>query len=382
MKRPYAFLFPLAAILGTFGVGHWILYGRGYLQSYTGQGHALVQIQGFLACFAFGFLFTMIPRRTQTAPPRAAEVVLSGTLLSIGAVGALLEKWLVSELAFLFALGVLLRFLRGRSGGEANDGSGAGSFVLVRAGLFCGIAGAILVALAAVSTLPDWVLPTGRACLQEGLFLGLVLGMGRLLHPALMGVSGADCGGPRSALRSSQIAGGLLLSSFVAQGWIASTGHLLLAYRIAHGLRGCLVLWYLLTAVGAQRRPRSPGSHRHWIWLAFWMLPLGFLASAAFPSHRVSLMHIVFVGGFGLLSFGVGRHVTLAHGPRPELVHHKSWLVLLFGSLFLFAMLTRVSSDLMPELYWIHIEGAAAAWIAALAVWTWSLVGNLRSRDV
>jgi uncharacterized protein involved in response to NO len=377
MNRPYALLFPLAAILGTVGVGHWLFYwhGNGLLTSYTGQGHALVQIQGFLSCFAFGFLFTMIPNRTQTAPPSRAEVILSGTLLAIGAMGALRELWLVSELAFLLALTLLLRFLRNRSRSQAGAGPGAAapSFVLVKAGLLCGVGGAILIGLAALFTLPAWVLPTGRSVLQEGLFLGLVLGMGRLLHPALMGDPGADCMGPVGALRASRIAALLLLLSFVLQAWIAAAGNALLSYRVAHGLRAALVLWYLITVVRAQRRPRAPGSHRHWIWLAFWMLPLGFLLAAALPTHRVSMMHIVFVGGFGLLSFGIGRHVIFSHGPRPELLHHKSRLVWLFGSLFLFAMLTRVSSDFLPELYWIHIEGAAISWIAALGVWLWSV---------
>ena len=72
-REPYKVLFPLGMLLAWAGVLHWFLHGIGVLHDYRPVFHSIAQIQGFMMCFAVGFLFTAIPRRTGTWPPAATQ---------------------------------------------------------------------------------------------------------------------------------------------------------------------------------------------------------------------------------------------------------------------------------------------------------------------
>ena len=73
-REPYRIFFPLGCLLAWAGVLHWFLHSIGWLADYAPVFHAIAQIQGFMMCFAVGFLFTAIPRRTGTAPPAIRSV--------------------------------------------------------------------------------------------------------------------------------------------------------------------------------------------------------------------------------------------------------------------------------------------------------------------
>jgi len=68
-REPYRILFPLGVVLAWAGVLHWLLLALGIAGEYRSIFHSMAQIQGFIVCFAIGFLFTMIPRRTGTDAP-------------------------------------------------------------------------------------------------------------------------------------------------------------------------------------------------------------------------------------------------------------------------------------------------------------------------
>jgi hypothetical protein len=107
------------------------------------------------------------------------------------------------------------------------------------------------------------------------------------------------------------------------------------------------------------------------------MLPLGLGLAAAVPAYRVGLMHVFFVGGLSLMAFGVATHVIAAHGGHLDVVLGRPWQVAVFGVLFLLAMSTRVSADLVPGSYFLHLGGAAALWLLALFAWALLLVPRL-----
>ena len=110
-----------------------------------------------------------------------------------------------------------------------------------------------------------------------------------------------------------------------------------------------------------------------YLWLSFWCVPLGLGLVVLFPVYRVALLHVMFVGGFGLMTFAVGCHVILAHGGFPNLVAGRPWQVAAFGLLTLLALLTRVSADFV-ESYFMHLGIAAGFWLVALVVWIGFLV--------
>jgi uncharacterized protein involved in response to NO len=366
-REPYRIFFPLGALLGAAGVGHWLLYVTGVQARYSGQGHAFVQVQAFLLAFACGFLLTMIPRRTGTASASWPGIAGLAAALVVVTAAALLEAWIVAEAAFLAAILGLVAFAGRRLGAGMGGPAPPDAFVLIPIGLAHGLVGAVLI-VGARSLPVTWGMSAGRGMVQEGLFTCLVLGVGHVLLPALTGRQGSPEHRPHGRLRHALL-GLAILASFpvqqlVAQRWGADAG-----VRLGHGLRAALVVLDMTTCVAAWRLPRAPGLHRRFAWIAFWMVPLGTALAALVPSHRVSMQHVTFIGGFSLLSFVVATHVIASHGGHVEVLSGRPWPVAAFGVLFLVAMSTRVTADLAPDAYWVHVGGAAGAWLLALAAW-------------
>ena len=88
-RNPYRLLFPLGVALSWAGISHWALHAAGLFLDYRPRFHAMAQTQGFMTCMALGFLFTMIPRRTRTAPPQPWQLLLA----AVGPVAVVLAAW-------------------------------------------------------------------------------------------------------------------------------------------------------------------------------------------------------------------------------------------------------------------------------------------------
>jgi uncharacterized protein involved in response to NO len=88
-----------------------------------------------------------------------------------------------------------------------------------------------------------------------------------------------------------------------------------------------------------------------------------------FPDHRIEALHVMFVGGFGLLAFAVSTHVVLGHTDNEAAQSGRPWPVLAFGALFAAAMALRVSVTAVPEHYFGWLGTAASLWLAGAAAW-------------
>src|ERR1022692_4014226 len=75
-REPFRILFPLGALLAWVAVLPWVLFGTGFIRTWLGTYHALTMTQGFLVAIAFGFLGTMLPRRTGAAPLTTVELLV------------------------------------------------------------------------------------------------------------------------------------------------------------------------------------------------------------------------------------------------------------------------------------------------------------------
>jgi len=99
-REPFRLLFPLGALFALLGVLPWLLFGIGLSRLYLGVYHAFTMTQAFLIAIAAGFLGTMIPRRTGSAPLSAGElVVLCASLAAIPA-ALIANRVAVAEVAF------------------------------------------------------------------------------------------------------------------------------------------------------------------------------------------------------------------------------------------------------------------------------------------
>jgi uncharacterized protein involved in response to NO len=103
------------------------------------------------------------------------------------------------------------------------------------------------------------------------------------------------------------------------------------------------------------------------MWASGWLVLGGLVLAALVPSRAIAFHHLVFIGGFGLLTMSIGTRVVTGHGRYP--VHDESRIlhpvvVALVG----LALVLRVAGDFAPgPARWLG--GSAALWILAWLGW-------------
>ena len=378
-REPYRVLFPLGVLFGMTGVGHWLSYAVGWSPHYSGFLHAGVQMQGYITAFIAGFLMTFVPRLTSTRPASPVETSLvSGLLVAVWAL-LMNGRWVLAQAAFVSVLAVLLVFLLSRVAGRREAGKKEGAsrprppveLVWVPFALLLGLLGAVLLAGGQAGWLPVRALSVGRPMLQEGFVLAVVVGVGGFLAPRVMGTfrlpkpPGTDSAGPRSGDRRSLAlhgAGGLLLVlSFVLEG----VGQRPAAYL----LRAVLVTAFFLRTRALAWRPVVRDPFVHYLWISVWMVVLGVWGAALAPAYRVAALHMVFLGGYSLMTFAVGTMVVLSHAGRAKSLRTPSWVLRVTGGGVLAALALRLAAAALPEHYFALLGAAATVWLVAAVTW-------------
>jgi len=370
---PYRVFFPLSVLLAWAGVLHWLLLATGVIGEYRSIFHAFAQIEGFMTCFAVGFLFTLIPRRTGTSPPAAWQMIVALIAPVAIVISAWYEKWALSQIPWLVLMAVLIQFAVSRFRAPGAGLRVPNSFVWVVLALLMGVAGSILAGVgAALGDETFWIHDAGRSLVLQGMFTGLVLGIGGMLLPVITrGMPPLAGATPSAGAKLWHLAAGL---AFVATFFVEAR-----AVRLAYALRALLVLATLLASAEIFRPPTVPGLHRRLVWTAAWLLPLGYGCVAVFPQYPKAGLHVVFIGCFALLALCISTHVVLSHGGAPRLLEARPWPVALMGALLLIAVPLRalVNVDAAHPYRWLG--SAAASFLAATLVWAAFLIASLRS---
>ena len=361
--EPFRIFFPLGVLLAWIGIGHWLLYATGITQTYSCFFHGLVQMQAFMMAFAIGFLLTAVPRRTQSAPPSTLEMAATVLALVTTAAAAVAERWRLAEAAYVIELVLLLQFAARRFFGQRAGRRPPAAFVLIPIGVLHGLSGAALIAASTAPHAPTWTTGLGRLLVEQGVFLCFAVGVGGLVLPLMAGTPpppdlGSTARETRKALAYAAIGVIIFASLLLEQSGWSRGGPFLRAAMLALGI----------TLGGAWRRPDKPGLHRQLVWLAVWLMPVGLLVSGLWPDYRVPALHILFIGGFGLMAFGVATHVALTHLNLENLARGRPPAVMIVGITFLLAMFARLAAD-MSHTYFDHLAWAAAIWLIGSAVW-------------
>ncbi|HUI27318.1 MAG TPA: NnrS family protein [Candidatus Kryptonia bacterium] len=359
-REPFRLFFPLGVLLAWIGIGHWAVYAVGLTHTYSCSLHGFVQMQGFMVAFALGFLLTALPRRTQTSPPSALELIALAVALIITTVGALVEAWLIAESAYAALLVVVLQFALRRLLGRAAGRRPPAAFVLIPIAVLHGLGGAALIGVSNIDSAPAWTMGFGRLLVEQGVFLCLTTGVGNLVLPLVAGAPPpADFGAaPRErwrALAYTFVGIAIFTSLLLEQlGWLRA-GPLLRAAVVIVGLGG-----------GAWRGLRKAGLHRRLVKLSVWLIPIGLVAAGLFPDYRVPALHILFIGGFALMAFAVATHVALGHLGLDPL--GRPIAVMIAAVMFLLALAARVAAD-ASHTYFDHLAWAAGCWLIGSLAW-------------
>jgi hypothetical protein len=327
--------------------------------------------------FALGFLWTALPRRIAAPAASPVEIALAAGALLVTTAALVLDRLVLAELGYLALFALLLQFAVRRFLSGAARRRPPAAFVLLAVGAAQGISGAVLILARLVAEAAPWTLALGALLIQQGVFLSLVMGVGALILPLMGGTPPpADLGStPRESWKA---VGFVALGVIVAASLVAEQ---LGAVRVGPIVRGVAVAVGLGWGGGAWRLPGKTGLHRKLVWLAAWLAPAGLVASGLLPDYRVPALHVLFIGGFSLMAFGVATHVCLSHlDLTAEALGRPRAVVALAAGLFL-ALAARLAAD-TSQTYFAHLGSAAAAWILGSAIWLAFIVSRLlRQRD-
>jgi len=379
-REPYAVFFPLGILLSWAGVGRWLTFAVGgryedYLAVYI--FHGMTQIQGFLLCFAFGFLFTMIPRRTGTHPPSALEMAIGLAAPVFTVAAAWGQYWALSQVGWMAACVLLVAFVMRRFLSSTARRRPPTSFVWIPVALLLGLVGSAMTG-ARGALGPDWMWlhDLGQQFVLQGVFIALVLGVGGMALPLMTrGVAPGDAAFTRRdgiAVAAHLTAAVLLVTSFVLQSFGSLTA--------GCALRAAVIAGVLLLGPELWKPPSIRGWNRRVIWLAAWMLPTGFAFAAMFPAWYQAGLHISFVAGLAMLTLAVSTHVILGHGDRSDLINGQPWQVGIIALLMVAATLSRVAMTMQPLHRDAWMATASFFFLSATVVWALFLVPVLLRR--
>lgn len=378
-REPFRLFFPLGVALSWAGVLHWLAHALGILEEYRSVFHAMTQIQGFMSCFVVGFLFTMLPRRTGSAPPSAAAMVVCLVAPLVTTVAAWNGRWALAQVAWLMLAFTVVGFAVRRFVSATSRRSPPNSFVWIPAALLMGISGSVMAgAYGVLGVEYAWLHQIGRGLVLQGMLTGMVLGVGGLAIP-LMTRAQAPRDGAATLRDYAERAAHLGAAAVLAASFVVEVEASL---RLALMLRATVSLLVLLLGAGIWQPPTQPGWNRRLIWVAAWMLPIGYGLAAAFPWHHKSGLHVVFLGGFALLALAVSTQVVLGHGGHRRLMMGRPWQVPAIGGLVIAAMVPRALVDFDPAHFSLWLGTAALLFLSATLVWASLVVPKLVRGDV
>ena len=362
---PYQVLFPLGAAHAVVGASTWVLFALN-LMPYPARIHAHHMFAGFLLSFVTGFLMTAVPSFTGTAKRSNLELALAAAL-SIASFFT--ESYLPAFLTLLF-LGVF--FLSRMMTKAATPPP---HFIFIPIGLIIGIVGTSLATLYQFNIVGSNSYEIARVLIFYGMMLSFILGIGAKLIAAFLGWSEPpthmspanrrvrDATKPPWTLRRSTpflqavlFLAGLATELFYHQ----SLGRTMLAVCAS---------WIAVQEWRLYLRPRAKGKLPFWTWVAAWLLLIGLWVHALMPELGVHAAHLMFIGGFGLITLLVASRVTLAHGSEGIALESTSRIYLVTAALVISATATRFVAQWTPS-YVQHLGYAAVLWIFAILCWS------------
>lgn len=358
--EPYRVFFASGALWSIIGVSLWPLFYAQQLGFYPSLVHARLMIEAFGGAFVVGFLGTAGPRMATAPKLTPLELFWLFALHQASAIShlrlqhALGDGFFVALLVSLL-LCLVIRVVKFRK--EAPPPQ----MLLALTGLVCGIAGASML-LSSATMMELQRMRLANLLLYQGLLLPPVLGIGSFVFPRMLG---GEFGDPktvaqsRSKLIRSIVAAMLLVGSF----FLEAFGQVTLGYA----LRAIVAAGYLLIEV--TWKTQQAGSLTTGL---FWALILGLLGIVIAPLHyvqHVSIEHLLYIGGFGMLMLVVGSRVLFGHSGDLEGFFVKSKWVRFLVFLGVLTATTRATPAWMPSTTVSHHIYAAITWALLALFW-------------
>lgn len=374
-NEPYRLLFPLGFMLAAVGIGAWIPY---YLWPanfpYPGQGHAIVQIQGFLMCFILGFLMTMLPKVLGVANLGRLQSIL----IPAGIIALSVCAW-VNRPGFQIAVQALNLFLIGNflvfalTRWPDRKTPTPSNFTFIPLAFAANAVGTGLRILFYLGALDADALRFASLLQYQAFPLLLILGIGGFLLPKFFGTGVIDPASLRDQKGVPQLIplamAAILLASYALEAFSQAMGSGTLAVRLAYLMRTAVWAWFIFGQLRLTGISRNLPAYLAAARLSLYFMGLGMVMPILLPAYLLAWEHAIFISGFLWLTLSVAARVAASHGGRMDALdqHRKKYLG--FGVLLFIAMASRVATDIWTEGHWMHLALASGFALIALGIW-------------
>jgi uncharacterized protein involved in response to NO len=132
--------------------------------------------------------------------------------------------------------------------------------------------------------------------------------------------------------------------------------------RLVAGAASTLLAWKLWRVPPVARR--LPWA----LWSAGACVLLGLAAAALLPAHEIAAWHVVFIGGYGLLTMAIGTRVVVSHGGHDVRDEGRVLGIAPLVALALAALVRTAAGEADPALA-PRLAAAGALWAIAWGFW-------------
>ena len=354
---PYDVLFPVGILTSLLAAFLWVAFQNSWVSFFPRQTHGNLMFFGFLWAFVSGFLMTAIPKMTQTSIANIFEIFAAVFLVLLQWVLNLRNMGSVSVGLFALQVFVLILFV-GRRFLQRRQIPFEG-FVYFPFALFWGLAGPFSFFL-----FPQFGSSMLYVFSGQAVILNLICGLGSRLIPVLSRIPGAlmpDAAGQHKRMIEIGLYAICLNLTFVLEALGATQA-------------GYLIRAIFISAVAVRyfkvfTRP-SVRTYVGWgLKSAVICLIVGYGLLGVFPEgSSLPFLHLVYIGGYSLITLMVATRVTLAHGGYSlELELKSKHIVFIFLILLIGAALRAfvVGSDLVAK----GLSWSAYAFMVGLGAW-------------
>jgi uncharacterized protein involved in response to NO len=217
----------------------------------------------------------------------------------------------------------------------------------------------------------------GKNFLNVGFVLCLVLGIGSFLGPRFFGFLE---GMPMIESRTPPPGWWPKAAVFLAAGlgiyltfWMELRG----LQRWAEAIRAAIASTIVIAQARIFLPLRAPGLLPQAMRLAMVLTLAGLWIIPIWPAYRVAAMHVLFIGGFSLMTLIVSTRVSLGHSGFEHLFQTRLVFSGVVALLLTAATVLRGMADANPEQYFRILSLGSLLWIAGAVLWACVILPKL-----
>lgn len=372
IEEPYRIFFPLGILWGTVGISHWLFYALGWIPAYSMQLHSAIQIDGYMGCFIVGFLLTAMPRFASAPSASLKEFFVFLVLVNAAPVFYLCHEWAYARLCFAAWLLALTFFAARRFlSRKKTEMHPPVEFIWIPAAILNGLLGILLMLGADAQLISSQWGQTGKLLSEQGFLLSIVLGVGSFLGPRLMGTFRPSFQVIKDINIQRQRRKNTLYFHATAAVFLALTFFLEGAGNtfIAFSGRALIIGLIYFRSRTLVFRPLVNDQFVILLCISFWMVFAGHAGLIFFPAYRSALLHIVFLGGYALMTFAVATMVIFSHGGQPGRLKKNAWQLTVLGIFLASALGLRIAAVFFPASFFVLLGAASFCWLLAAGLW-------------